>query len=106
MRVLATLLSLFLTFLLLMTGARFIMLLLNANAGNDIVHWVLSKSDFWVKPFFHIIENQKIGTAGFLEPASLIAFIVYLVVGSIIINLLRAADFSSWGGRFGGRRLA
>ncbi len=105
MRILATLLSLFLTFLLLITGARFLILLFNANPNNNIVHWILSKSDFWVKPFFNIIDNQHIGTAGFLEPASLIAFVVYLIVGSIILNLLRMADFSSWGG-WGGRRLA
>jgi hypothetical protein len=101
MRIISALISLFLAFLLLMTGARFLLLLFDANRSSEIVDWVLRKSDFWVKPFFGIIENRDVGTAGFLEPASLIAFAVYLVVGSIVLGVLRAADHGGigWGGR-------
>ena len=91
MRILSTLVSLVLAFLLFMTGGRFILLLFNANRGNDIVRWILSHSDYWVKPFvniFHLTNKAVSDTGGVVEPASLIAFIVYLVVGSLALALL------------------
>lgn len=104
MRILSTLAGLFLTFLLFMTGARFLLLLLNANKGNDIVHWILSRSDYWVKPFVDLFQlaNQGVGdTGGFVEPASLIAFIVYAVVGGFILAALNGGLT----GRFGRGRV-
>src|SRR5713101_167195 len=104
MRLLSALVSLFLAFLLLMTGVRFLLLLLDANKGNEIVHWILSRSDYWVKPFVDIfhLTNKAVGdTGGFFEPASLIAFIVYAIVGSLILALINGALFGSSGmGRF------
>ena len=105
MRILSTLAGLFLTFLLFMTGARFVLLLLNANKDNEIVHWILSRSDYWVKPFFDLFDltNKTVGdTGGVFEPASLIAFIVYAVVGSFILAALSGA---LWGGFGRGRSL-
>jgi hypothetical protein len=100
MRILSTLAGLFLTFLLFMTGARFILLLLNANKGNEIVHWILSRSDYWVKPFVNLFHmtNKAVGdTGGFVELASLIAFIVYAIVGSLILAALNGAFFGGFG---------
>ncbi len=100
MRILSTLGGLFLTFLLFMTGARFMLLLLNANKGNEIVHWILSRSDYWVKPFINLfhLTNKAVGdTGGVVEPASLIAFIVYAVVGSLILAALNTALFGGFG---------
>jgi hypothetical protein len=100
MRILVTLAGLFVAFLLFMTGARFLILLFNADRGNEIVGWILSKSDFWVKPFFELFGLENRGfeeTGGFFEPASLIAFLVYLVVGGLVIGLLRSAA-GGWGG--------
>ena len=91
MRILLTLAGLFLTFLLFMTGARFVLLLLNANKDNEIVDWILSRSDFWVKPFvdvFNLANKAVDDTGGVFEPASLIAFVVYAIVGSIILGAL------------------
>jgi hypothetical protein len=98
MRIVATLLSLFVGFLLFMTGARFLLLLFNANKSNEIVNWILAKSDFWVKPFFDIMANRDVGTDGFLEPASLIAFFVYLIAGGLVIGLIKSAN-AGFGGR-------
>jgi hypothetical protein len=103
MRILSTLAGLFFTFLLFMTGGRFVLLLLNANKDNEIVHWILSRSDFWVKPFvdlFHLANKAVTDTGGVFEPASLIAFIVYAVVGSLILAALSGTLFG-----FGRRRL-
>ncbi len=102
MRFLSLLAGLFLTFLMFMTGARFLLLLLNANKDNEIVHWILSRSDYWVKPFFNLfhLTNQAVGdTNGVFEPASLIAFIVYTIVGSLILAALSGALFDGFGRR-------
>jgi hypothetical protein len=103
MRILSILAGLVLTFLLFMTGARFLLLLLNANKGDEIVHWILSRSDFWVKPFINLfhVTNKAVGdTGGFVEPASLVAFIVYAVVGSLILAVLNGVLLSGFvGGR-------
>ena len=97
MRILITLISFFWAFLLFMTGARFLIFLLNIDRSNEIIDWIVRHSDYWVKPFFHLLHlsNKGVGTGGFIEWASLIAFIVYLVLGRIILNLLGRA---SWGG--------
>jgi hypothetical protein len=102
MRILSTLAGFFLAFLLFMTGARFVLLLLNANKGNEIVHWILSRSDYWVKPFVNLLHvtNKAVGdTGGVFEPASLIAFIVYVIVGSLILAALNGAFFGGFGNR-------
>jgi hypothetical protein len=101
MRILSILAGIFLTFLLFITGARFLLLLLNANKGNEVVHWILSRSDFWVKPFINLfhLTNKAVGdTGGFVEPASLIAFIVYAVVGSLILAVLNGVLLSGFAG--------
>lgn len=100
MRILSILAGLFLAFLLFMTGGRFLLLLLNVDKSNDIVHWILSRSDYWVKPFIDLfgLTNKAVGdTGGVVEPASLIAFIVYAVIGSLILAILNGAFFGSSG---------
>ena len=90
--------SLFWVFLLFMTGARFMILLLNLDKSSQIVDWILRRSDSWVKPFFNVfgLSNKALSeTAGIIEPASLIAFIVYFIVGSLVLAALRRA---LWGG--------
>ena len=102
MRILSALAGIFLTFLLFMTGARFVLLLLNANKGNEIVHWILSRSDFWVKPFvdlFHLTNKAVGDTGGFVEPASLIAFIAYAVIGGLILAALNGLLSGGFAGR-------
>ncbi len=101
--------SLFWMFLLFMTGSRFLILLLDANRNSEIVDWILSKSDFWVKPFFDILglANKAVDeTGGVFEPASAIAFVVYFILGSIVLTALRRAGsgWSDGGWGWGGRR--
>jgi hypothetical protein len=55
---------------------------------------VLVGSDFWVKPFFGMFDlaNKTVDeTGGVFEPASLIAFIVYLLAGMLIFSILSSA---------------
>jgi hypothetical protein len=83
--------------ILALVGGRFLVLLFDANRDSEIVDRILRHSDFWVKPFFDILglaDKAVEETGGVFEPASLIAFIVYFIVGSLILGGLRAA-FSS-----------
>lgn len=103
MRLLSTIVSLFVAFLLFMTGARFLIFLFDVDRSSKAVDWILRKSDFWVKPFADLFDlgNKAVTeTGGFFEPASLIAFVVYLVVGGLVIGLIRNASYG-WGGGWG-----
>ena len=76
---------------LILTGGRFLALLVNANKDSEIIQKLHDWSDFWVKPFFNVlgIENKAVGnTGGVFEPASLLAFVVYLLIGAVIYSLL------------------
>ncbi len=76
---------------LALTGGRFLALFAGANRDSEVVSWLYRHSDFWVKPFFGMfgLANKAIqDTGGVFEPASLIAFLVYLVGGLIVLSLL------------------
>jgi hypothetical protein len=84
--------------ILVLVGGRFLALLADANASSEIIDRLYRHSDFWVKPFFGMFDlaNKTVeDTGGVFEPASLIAFIVYLVGGMLIMALLSATF--SWG---------
>src|SRR2546430_1738290 len=79
--------------ILVLVGGRFLALLFDANRNSDIVERIYRHSDFWVKPFFGIFDlgNKAVhNTGGVFEPASLIALVVYFIVGKIVLSLLSA----------------
>ena len=83
--------------ILLLVGGRFLALLLGDNPDSELIERLYRQSDFWVKPFFGILRlaNKAVeNTAGVFEPASLVAFIVYLFLGAMLLGLLRT---SYWG---------
>ncbi len=76
-----------------LVGGRFLALLFDANRDSEIVDRLYRHSDFWVKPFFGMLDlaNKSVSeTGGVFEPASLIAFVVYFVGGLLILALLGA----------------
>src|SRR5262249_32002086 len=80
--------------ILVLVGARFIALLADANRDSEIVQRIYRHSDFWVKPFFNMFDlgNKTVtSTGGVFEPASVIAFIVYLIAGLVVLSLLGAS---------------
>lgn len=88
---LVTIISIVWVCVLALTGGRFLALLAGANRDSEIVSWLCRRSDFWVKPFFGMFElaNKAVeNTGGVFEPASLIAFIVYLVGGLVVLSML------------------
>jgi hypothetical protein len=79
---------------LVLTGGRFLALLADANPDSEIVQRLYRHSDFWVKPFFGMFDlaNKTVeDTGGVFEPASLIAFGVYLLAGMLIMGILTAS---------------
>jgi hypothetical protein len=75
---------------LALTGLRFLALLADANRDSELIHDLYRYSEFWVKPFFSMfgLKNQAVDGRGTFEPASLIAFCVYLVIGGLVESAL------------------
>lgn len=100
---LLTLLGLGWAAILVLTGGRFLALLVDANRDSEIIDRLYRHSDFWVKPFFNMFDlaNKSVeDTGGVFEPASLIAFIVYALAGLLVFGLIGAAF--SWASAHGG----
>jgi hypothetical protein len=103
MRLLMQIVSVLWTLLLLLVGGRFLLLLFGANPESSLVQWVFGHSQFWVAPFFgifHMTNKAVDTTGGNFEPASLLAFAVYAVVGSVVFWALSAPFTGSWYGRW------
>ena len=101
--VLMTILSLVWAVILLLVGGRFLALLFGANPDSELVDGLYRYSDFWVKPFFGMLGlvNKTVdNTGGVFEPASAIAFVVYVIAGAIILGVVSGAGSSGWGGRW------
>jgi len=91
---LLTIFAIFWTIVLVLTGGRFIALLAGANPDSDLVQELYDLSEFWVEPFFNMfgLDNKAVeDTGGVFEPASVIAFMVYLVLGGFIWTILSGA---------------
>jgi hypothetical protein len=79
--------------ILTLVGGRFLALLADANRESEIVERLYRHSDFWVKPFFGMfdLENEVVNSTGdVFEPASLVAFVVYLLGGLALFALFEA----------------
>lgn len=66
---------------------RVVLKLIGANAGNGFVSFIYGFSDFFVKPFFGIVSDPTSGDS-ILEINSLIAMLVYLVLGWVVIRIV------------------
>ena len=83
--------------LLVLTGGRFVALLAGANQDAQLIQKLYDWSEFWVEPFFNLfgLSNKAVeNTGGTFEPASLIAFACYLIVGAFIWMILSGAAFT------------
>ncbi len=96
---LMTLLGLLWAGIMLLVGGRFLALLFDANRDSEIVERLFRHSDFWVKPFFGVLDlsNETVErTGGVFEAASFIALIGYLLIGLIVFALMNLPF--AWGG--------
>jgi hypothetical protein len=92
---LLTVLAVFWAVILVLTGGRF----LPCWPAPTRTSWCRSSTtgQFWVEPFFNMfgLDNKAVeDTGGVFEPASLLAFVVYLVLGSIVLTLVSGAAFT------------
>jgi hypothetical protein len=90
--------SVLMAVVLTLVGLRFLALLLDANRDSQLVHDLYRYSEFWVKPFFNVFgwKNQAAAGGGTFEPASLLAFVVYLVIGAFVESILTGGVYSRW----------
>ena len=70
-------------------------LLLGAERSSDLVDRLYQHSDLWVRPFYNLFgfRNEALGGGSVFEPASLFAFIVYFLVGSLLLSLFSGRLF-------------
>jgi YggT family protein len=99
-RVLAALFGVALVAIETAIGFRMAFLLGNANAANGFVDFIYDITDPLVEPFQGIIANEGVD-GGILEPASIIAMVVYFVAAALLI----AAILVLTSGPSGGDRL-
>ena len=69
----------------------FLALLFDANRDSELVQRLFQYSDFWVKPFFGVLDltNETVeGTGGVFEAASFIALVAYFILGVIVFALV------------------
>lgn len=73
-------------------GLRFLFLLLGANLESGFVMWIYNISSPLIVPFATIFGHTNQAIAGaqgtIFEPASLIALVVYGVIGGVLLRLL------------------
>lgn len=97
--VVTTIVTLVWATILVLVGGRFAALLGGANRDSEIVDRLYRHSDFWVKPFFGMFDlsNETVNsTGGVFEPASLLALVVYVLVGMLIMAILTAGVGIGW----------
>jgi len=73
-------------------GFRFILRLLGANPASGFVSFTYSLSAIFVYPFYGIFHGGVVPgneTVGVLEPATLVAMLVYLVIAVGVIELVK-----------------
>lgn len=94
----STIISVFWVIVLVLVGGRFLALLVDANRDSEIVDRLYRHSDFWVKPFSNMFDlaNKAVDGGGTFEPGSLIAFVVYAVVGAVVLALINGVPYARY----------
>lgn len=78
-------------------GLRFIFRLLGANRGNDFVLALYDFSHVFVGPFNGIFNDQTIGSKSVFELSTLIAMLIYALIGWGLIALARVLFAPTYG---------
>ena len=73
---------------------RFVLLLLGANEGNDIVSFVIGVTDPFVEPFRGMFSLDSVsGASGsVLDVAALVALVAWTLVEALILGIVGLAD--------------
>lgn len=68
---------------------RFVFLLLGANQANGFVNFIYALSQPFVAPFYGIFGQASYSSAT-LDPATIIAMVVYAIVAWVIVRIVAA----------------
>jgi uncharacterized protein YggT (Ycf19 family) len=73
---------------------RFILLLLGANEGNDVVAFVIGVTDPFVEPFRGMFDLDSVsGASGsVLDVAALVALVAWTLVEALVLGIVGLAD--------------
>ena len=79
-------------------GLRFIFRLFGANENNDFILALYNFSHVFVGPFNNIFNDQTIGSRSVFELSTLVAMLIYALIGWGLIALVRVLFVPSYGG--------
>jgi uncharacterized protein YggT (Ycf19 family) len=73
---------------------RIVLLLLNANEGNDIVSFVVGVTDPFVEPFRGMFRLDEVnGASGsVLDVAAIVALVAWTLVEALVLGIVSLAD--------------
>jgi YggT family protein len=73
---------------------RIVLLLLNANEGNDIVSFIVSVTDPFVEPFRGMFRLDQVnGASGsVLDVAAIIALVAWTLIEALVLGIVSLAD--------------
>jgi hypothetical protein len=80
-------------------GLRFIFRLLGANEGNDFTLFLYNFSHVFVGPFNNIFNDQAIGSRSVFEVSTLVAMLIYALIGWGLVALTRVLLAPTYGGQ-------
>ena len=91
-----TILSVLWAVVLVLVGGRFFALIADANRDSELIRKLYDWSEFWVEPFFTMFDfqNEAVDGGGTFEPASLLGFAVYFLVGLLVMAIVSGAMFT------------
>ena len=72
-------------FVSILLGGRFLLRLLNADAGNRFVDWVYDQSQPVLEPFFRWFPTVRLGDGFNVELSTLFAAVSYLFIGFALL---------------------
>ena len=72
-------------------GVRIILVAINAqNSTNELVRWVMTKTDFLIAPFKGIVDSTiNIGSIS-IPTVLLVALVFYIIVGIVLSEVLKS----------------
>lgn len=79
---------------LLLTG-RLILKLFGANSGTPFVQWVYATSQPLINPFLGIFPNPVLTGRLMIEFSTLVAIIVYAIIGYLLAELITTISFGA-----------
>jgi putative Mn2+ efflux pump MntP len=94
-RLLISIINFVLSVILIFIGLRIILRFLGANPDADFVDWIYETSGSIINPFIGMFPSPAIDGRYVIEFSSIFAFIVYLIVGYLIVELIEYIDYVS-----------